>query len=493
MTTGMKLIIESPVNLKDRYQARFGIQQPLRGYQLKAVRVGLDNPNYALLMAPRLGKTRIDISVTGYRFLQGQVEKWVIICPSIAKDVWKTELHDTLAIPHRVEIIEGKADERRVTLKGWKAEPGLLSILILNPEASWRLKKLLYKSNPDKITVDESHRIKNRASKQSSTIHTLGKRASYRCIMTGTFLSTPTDAFSQYKFLDPKIFGERWRAGRFGGPDGFLERYVETYGFGGHKPKTFKNLDELHEKISSVAFQMTREEAGGFPMEQYQTIHFPLTNPALKHYVEMENHLKTMVLSTTGEERVVAEIILTQVLRLQQITGGFLPVLDPEDRLENVPLGTDRIKALRELVSEYPLDEPLVIFCRFRFEMMSILKLMEDMGRTHSFIAGGMSPSDRDQSKRGFQSGITNTSVVQIRAGGIAIDLSRANTGIFYSTTTSFIDYEQAKARIISRRGGSVSLVHLVAQGTIDEMVVESLQTKQELVSLILRRHKNEG
>lgn len=480
------------MNLRDRYQARFGIKQPLRGYQLKAVKVGLDNPSYALLMAPRLGKTRIDISVAGFRWKEGQISKWVIVCPSIAKDVWKTELHDTLNIPHRVEIIDGKADERKITLRGWKEEPGLLSILIINPEATWRLKKLLYKSNPDKITVDESHRIKNRASKQSSTIHTLGKRATYRCIMTGTFLSTPTDAFSQYKFLDPKIFGERWKAGRWGGPDGFLERYVETYGFGGHKPKTFKNLDELHEKIASVAYQLTREEAGGFPQEQYQTIHFSLTNPALKHYAEIEKHLKTMVTASTGDERVVAEIILTQVLRLQQITGGFLPVTDPEDRLENVQLGSDRIRALRELVSEYPVDEPLVIFCRFRFEMAAILKLMSDLGRTYSFIAGGMSTAERDQSKRGFQSGLTDTSVVQIRAGGIAIDLSRASTGIFYSLTTSFIDYEQAKARIISRRGGSVSLIHLAAEGTIDENMLESLQTKQELVSIVLRHNKHE-
>jgi len=478
------------MNLRDRYQARFGIKQPLRGYQLKAVKVGLDNPSYALLMDPRLGKTRIDIAVAGHRFLKGQIEKWVIICPSIAKDVWKTELHDTLNIPHQVEIIEGKVDERKVTLRGWKIQPGILSILILNPEATWRLKKLLYKSNPDKITVDESHRIKNRASKQSSTIHTLGKRATYRCIMTGTFLSTPTDAFSQYKFLDPSIFGERWKAGRFGGPDGFLERYVESYGFGGHKPKTFKNLDELNEKISSVAYQLTRREAGGFPQEQYQTIHFHLTDPALKHYAEMEKHLKTVVQASSGDEKVISEIILTQVLRLQQITGGFLPVIDPDDQLENVQLGFDRIRALRELISEYPLDEPLVIFCRFRFEMSAILKLMSDMKRTSSFIAGGMSPLERDQSKRNFQSGLTNTSVVQIRAGGISIDLSRASTGIFYSLTTSFIDYEQAKARIISRRGGSVSLIHLAAEGTIDDGILESLQTKHDLVSIILRRNK---
>lgn len=477
-------------SLRARYQARFGIKQALRGYQLRAARVGIENNSYALLMDPRLGKTRIDIAVAGYRYKQGQITKWVIICPSIAKDVWAREIEDTLNVPYEIELVEGKAAERRLMVKEWKGSPGLLSILVINPEATWRVKKVLYKSNPGKITVDESHRIKNHAAKQSKTIQVLGKRATYRCILTGTFLSTPTDAFSQYKFLDPRIFGEKWKMGRFrDDTPGFLDRYVSTYGFGGHKPKTFKNLDELHDKIASVAFQLTREEAGGFPIEQYQTIHFELTNPARKHYDDMEEHLKTMVQAAKGDSDVVAEIVLTKVLRLQQITGGFLPVHDlDENQVENVALGNDRIQALRELVSEYPQDEPLVIFCKFRYELAAILSLMAKMKRSAGFIAGGMKPEDRDRSKNDFQNGKLNTSVVQIRAGGIAIDLSRANTGILYSLTSSFIDHEQAKARIISRRGGSVSLIYLSAKDTVDDDIIQSVLYKRDLAASVLKR-----
>lgn len=90
------------VNLRERYQQRYGIKQPLRGYQLKAAALGTRVDNYGLLLDPRLGKTRVDIAVAGYRFLQGQVTMWVIICPSIAKDVWATEIRDTLNVPHTV-------------------------------------------------------------------------------------------------------------------------------------------------------------------------------------------------------------------------------------------------------------------------------------------------------------------------------------------------------------------------------------------------------
>lgn len=481
-------------SLRSRYQARYGIKEPLRGYQLRAAKVGVENDSFALLMDPRLGKTRVDIAVSGYRFLQDQVNKWVIICPSIAKDVWAVELAQTLNIPYEINIVEGKAAERKVLLKGWNPTPGTLSIMIINHEATWRLKKILYKTNPQKVTVDESQKIKNHAAKQSKTIHILGRRAPYRTIMTGTFLSKPTDAFSQYKFLEPSIFGTVWKRSRFkrGAPDGFLDRYVDKYGFGGHKPETFKNLDELGEKVGSIAFQLTRAQAGGFPVEQYQTIYFDLTNPALKHYNDMLQNLKTLVRQAGKSEEVVAEIVLTQVLRLQQITGGFLPVRNPHDDLNtNVALGDDRIRALRGLVEEYADTEPLVMFCRFRYELSAILAQMKKMGRSANFIAGGMKPQERDKAKWDFQKGKIDTCVVQIRAGGIAIDLSRANTGIFYSSTSSLIDFDQAKARIISRRGGSVSLLSLAAKGTVDDDLITSTQNKRDLTALVLSRIKN--
>lgn len=470
------------MKLRDRYQARFGIKQPLRGYQLKAAALGCSVPNYALLMDPRLGKTRIDIAVTGYRFNRGEVLRWVIICPAIARDVWKIELQNTLGLPYQVTVIEGKSDERKGLLRNW-GQPGVLSILIMNPEATWRLKKLLYKSNPDKVTVDESHRIKNHAAKQSTTLHTLAKRASFRTIMTGTPMATPTDIFSQFKFLDSSIFGTKWKRGRFDNEDGFLERYVATYGTGGFKPKTFKNLDELGQKVASVSFQLTRKQAGGFPQEHYQDIRFPLTNPALKNYKEMFEHLKTEVQTVQGSEEVVADIILTRLLRLQQITSGFLPSVEGD-----IPLGQDRIIALKGLMEEYPTDEPLVILCRYHYELQAISGLMPHIGRTVGTISGRIPMSERDRIKHSFQNGTINTVAAQVRSVGIAIDLSRASTAIFYSTPSSFIDYEQAKARIISREGGRISILHLVASGTVDEDVVSSIKERGDLVSKILSK-----
>lgn len=450
-----------------KYREKYGIKVSLRGYQRRAVELGIRLLGViALFMAPRLGKTRVAIALNGYLFKQGLIKRWAVICPAIAKEVWETELEDTLAIPYQIEVLEGKAKERQMLIKGWTDQPGKLSILILNPEATWRVKKFLYKWNPDSVTVDESHRIKNHAAKQSRTIHTFGTRASYRQILTGTWGSKPTDIFSQFKFMDPRVFGTRWAD--------FLERYTATWGFRGKKPETFRDLDEMADRVKSRAFILSRKEAGGFPEELVQKINFQLKGASARHYRRMEEEMKTYL----NGHRVAAKIVLTQALRLQQITSGFLPVEG-----EEIEVGKDRLVALRELVSEYPTKDPLVIMAKFRKEIDNIEALMKRMGRTVGVIKGG--DKTRDVVKKQYQDGELDTIVVQVRAGGIAIDLSRGDTIIFHSMP-AYLDYEQAKARVISRKGGSVAILLLSAQDTIDEVHYESLTTGQDYAELIM-------
>lgn len=461
---------------KLRYRERYGIKASLRGYQRRAAALGTRIPTVALLMDPRLGKTRVDIAITGYHWLQGNIKRWVIIGPAISKEVWAREIAATLDVPYKLEILEGSKQEREILVKGWKDEPGKLSILVMNFEATWRLKKFLYKWNPDRITVDESHRIKHRTSKQSKTIRTLGRRAKYRSILTGTLMAKPTDVFAQYDFLAPGLFPTRWAD--------FLERYADKMGYGGYKPETYKNLDELNEKVHSVAFHLTREMAGGFPEEHYQNIYFRLGNPSARHYRDMLNTLKTIV---DGDE-VSAPIVLVQGLRLQQITSGFLPTVDPEKDEPTHFIGKDRLSAFGELIDEYPLEEPLVVMYKFKHELEMLEGYLKRIGRTYSKITGGMSPAEKAQAQDRFQLGKANTCLVQIRAGGISIDLSRADTLIFYSLPHSVIDYEQAKARIIARTGGRKSFLRIVASDTVDEDILTSLEGNIELATLILER-----
>lgn len=443
----------------------------LRKYQRPIAYRAIRHKEFAYLLEPRLGKTLVSTAVTGYQFRQGLIQRWLIVAPKVAKSVWMDEVKKHSAMRCKIHVIQGKADDKKAQVGLWLDRIGHLSVLITNPEQIWRIRRILIKwcqKRKTKITIDESHRIKHRGSRQARMAHSLGRRVEFKEIATGTLFNKPIDAFSQFKFLKPDLLGDNWKE--------FCEHYVRTYGYGGYQPKTFKNLDELWELIGSISYSLTREEAGGFPKEQTQVIKFPLTGKALKHYREMERDLITMV----GDASVRASIVLTQILRLQQITGGFLPVQHPdEDLAENVMIGEDKLRALAEVVDEYPTREPLVIFAKYKYELAAILEQMKKLDRRTDIIAG---KRDNEAVRLAFKQEKLDTVVVQIRSA-ISISLARAQTAIYYSSTSSLIDYDQSRARIADYGPPSIALIHLAAEGTVDEDQAEALQERRDVVA----------
>ena len=80
--------------------------------------------------------------------------------------------------------------------------------------------------------------------------------------------------------------------------------------------------------------------------------------------------------------------------------------------------------------------------------------------------------------------------VVQIATGGVGITLTAANVAIFYSTDYSNTNYEQAKARI-DRIGQTkkVTIIHIAAKNTIDEVISKALISKQKVSEALLNNY----
>lgn len=109
---------------------------------------------------------------------------------------------------YNVESITGSTmSKRKAKLISLCHKLGL-KVAIINYEATWRMEKELNVYKPDIIICDESQKIKNPTASQSKTLHRLGAKANYKMILTGTPVqNSPMDIFSQWKFLDPNIFG----------------------------------------------------------------------------------------------------------------------------------------------------------------------------------------------------------------------------------------------------------------------------------------------
>jgi len=80
---------------------------------------------------------------------------------------------------------------------------------------------------------------------------------------------------------------------------------------------------------------------------------------------------------------------------------------------------------------------------------------------------------------------------VQMQAGGVGIDLSKARFSIYFSVGFSLGDYEQSLARV--HRPGQlhkVFYIHMLAQNTVDEKIYMALKNKKNIINSIVNREE---
>ena len=121
-----------------------------------------------------------------------------------------------------------------------------------------------------------------------------------------------------------------------------------------------------------------------------------------------------------------------------------------------------------------------MVFARFRNDLDAIAATAEKMKRPHFEISGRVKSLDEWNARGGVLA-------VQIQAGGLGLDLTAARYCVYYSLGFSLGDYLQSVARL--HRPGQTSLVdyiHLVAAGSIDEIIVNALENKEDVVNRIL-------
>jgi DNA-binding transcriptional regulator YiaG len=279
------------------------------------------------------------------------------------------------------------------------------------------------------------------------------------------------DFYSQYKFLDESIFGASWFV--------YRARYAVLGGYGNHQVIAYKNLDDLTAKAHRIAYRITKAEALDLPEQLDVMRPVELEPSALSTYKGIEK--QSVAELEQGE--VTATNVLTKLLRLSQVTGGFIKS-DFGDAVERISQA--KLSALDDIVDEcVDAGKKLVIFARFLPELDAIEKLLKRKSLHYSLIKGDV--KDRAKQVEQFQNEPTiKVFVGQLQTTGMGLTLTAADTAVFYSISYNYADYEQAKARIhrIGQKN-NCTYIHLVAKDTIDEKVLTALNNKKNLAVII--------
>ena len=164
----------------------------------------------------------------------------MIVAPLSILGVWEEEFQKFAAFPYALAVLSGSSAKKLDTLRHMIGTA--LQVVVVNYESAWRLEKALTAWHPDLIIADEGHKIKTHNIAASKAMHRMGREASYRLLLTGTVITNKAiDVFSQYKFLNPAIYGNSFYA--------FRNRYFDMVGYGNHTPVLKKSMEsELTEK-----------------------------------------------------------------------------------------------------------------------------------------------------------------------------------------------------------------------------------------------------
>lgn len=443
-------------------------------HQVAAFNMAITRPSFAALMEQGCGKTAVAIAAAGYRFKRCEVNRVLVVAPASVVPVWPKELALHADFPHEVKALEGSTAKRAEILRAWRPDPNRLQVAVINYEATWRMEEALIAWQPDMIICDESQRIKTPGARQSKAMARLGTIARYRMILTGTPVSQgPLDFYSQYRFLDRNIFGTSYYA--------FRARYALMGGYENRQVIGYQNLDDLVQKAHNIAFRCRKADCLDLPEQIDQVLFCDLEREAQRIYDQL---VKESVAELSSEEVVAAPNVLSRLLRLSQVTGGFLKVDEK----------TTQVSKAKMALLEETLDDLLeagkkvVVFARFVPEIEAITKMLDKKKVAHGLIYGATPMDARGDMVEAFQTDPdVKIFVAQIQTAGLGITLHAADTAIFYSLDYSFANYDQCRARIhrIGQKN-NCTYIHLVARNTVDEKVLSALAEKKSLADQVV-------
>jgi len=457
-------------------------------HQMTALEKSWHKETYAYFMEMGTGKTKVLIDNMSMLYDKGKIDGALIIAPKGVVKTWYEQEIPT-HLPDHIENVTVLWQPNITKTQQEKLESlfeieTALHILVMNVEAFSTDKGMKFASkflNSHKVlmAIDESTTIKTPTAKRTRNIIDLGEYAKYRRIMTGSPVTkNPLDLYTQCYFLDPYLLDH---ASYYA----FRNRYavmksMHVRGRTIQVVHAFQNLGELSEKLQGFSYRVLKEDCLDLPPKNWTKRHITLSKEQQKVYDQM----KKTALATLNGKVTSTMTVITQLMRLQQITCGHF-VADDGSTQE---IRNNRITELMEVLDE--IEGKAIIWGHWQKDIQNIVDEIEKIHGQGSVVSYyGLTPQDerqdnirkfQDDPKCRFMVGTPST-------GGYGITLTAANTVIYYSNGYDLekrLQSEDRAHRIGQKK--NVTYIDIIAEDTVDEKIVKSLRKKINIASEVL-------
>jgi superfamily II DNA or RNA helicase len=420
-----------------------------------------------------LGKTVQALALVQRYLDMGRLRPVLLICPTSVIETWRLEAEKFF--PSLSLYIHHGRDRRRGDAFSRAAESNAVvmsSYALLHRDAE------LYKNiDWHGIILDEAQNIKNPDTRQARAARSL--RADWKIALTGTPIENHVgDIWSIMEFLMPGMLGNRKY---------FADCYI--------KPITSAPDSAAMEKLRNTVrpFIMRRLKtdpaiAPDLPRKIETMEYCGLKREQMKLYADAADEFTTWIEGASGIKR--RGLVLAGLTKMKQICDH--PALFAKDG-NLAPERSSKLERLMSLAEEmYESGDRTLIFTQY-VEMGGILKyqLQEHFGREVFFLHGSVPRADRDKMVRAFQeSEGARFFVLSLRAGGVGLNLAKANHVVMYDRWWNPAVETQAVDRAYRIGQTSSVQVHIFCcKGTLEERIGDMIASKKTLAgNLILER-----
>ena len=458
-------------------------------HQLTALEKSWDKTEYGYFMEMGTGKSKVLVDNMAMLYDKGRINGAVIVAPKgVYRNWFSQEIPNHLPSHIQPKMVLWTALTSKTKDKEYQTlfETGHdLHILIINVEALSTKKGLDFaakfmRCHKTMLAIDESTTIKNPSAKRTKSILSLGKEATYRRILTGSPVTkSPLDLYTQCGFLNSYLLG-------YDSFYAFRNRYANMIdrNFGGRRVQligSYKRLDELADKLKGFSYRVLKDDCLDLPDKVYIRREVDLTDEQSKAYSTM----KSAALALLKGKMATAPHVLTQMMRLHQITCGHLR----NDDGTITEIKNNRLKELVNLLEE--VEGKVIIWANYVYDIENIVKVISDEFGEDSIVQyyGAIPAEQRQENIKKFQDPDSKARffIGNPQTGGYGITLTCANTVVYYSNGYDLEKRLQSEDR--AHRIGqnkSVTYVDFIAPKTVDEKIVKALRKKMNIANEIM-------
>jgi SNF2 family DNA or RNA helicase len=463
---------------------------------------------------PGLGKTAQ--AIRALKQLQDggeQVFPALIVCPNTLKKNWKREF-DKWWPGLDIQVIKGSATQRRkqfdepsqIFIINWESLRGHSRLAPYGSVALARCKECgghdekvtenrcevhlreLNKISFKSVIADEIHRSKEPKSKQSRALWAATGTADIRYALTGTPIANNVlDLWAILHWISPEEWPSKTR---------WIDRMVNTMlnAFGGMMVLGVKpHMEpEFYAALNPRMRRMLKAKVlPWLPEMVFERRDVEMSTKQKKAYEQMRD---MMIAELEDGEAITAPSALTQTIRLLQFASSYAEIATNEESGEIKAVLTDpscKVDQLMDDIKNGDFGNDSVAVCAVSRQLIYLLSAALTKEKIeHGLITGAQDEDERQQAVDDFQAGKIKWILFTAQAGGVGITLTAARRLIMLQRPWSLVDHRQALDRVHrigSEIHDSIIVTDYVTEGTIEERVIQVLETKADNFEQIVR------